>query len=256
MSIAIEVSDADFLANRIGNRRIPDTTGLTHEYLFGGSYEESKANLADPSAADLVEIGAPIYGTGYMAIRSNGNELFPSYGAQTDFVAPDNFTIIMVVQRDLATSFGDWFYQNPDLTDLSTIGPLAGLRSYRFNPGSGNTYNLINNNGNGGNSGLVEYPASSVSSFVMIAMTAPLGERATTYLYDGGIRFSARSDFFGITRSDNPWIIGARSSSSPGSGDGKVAYLACLDRLFTAEELDAANASLKAFMATRSIPVS
>lgn len=254
MSIAIEISDADFLNDRIGNRRVPDTTGLTHEYLLGGSYAESKANLADPTAADLVEIGVPIYGTGFMGIRSNTNELFPPYGMSTDYVSPDNFTIIAVVQPD-AASWCDWFYQDPDLTDPTTIGPLSGLRGRRFNPGTGNEYYIQSNNSNGGNSGAIEYPASIATSFLVVAMTGPLGERSTTYLYDAGVRFSARSDTFGITRSTNTWIIGATSSSSPGFGDGKVAYISAFNRILTAEEIDEAAASLKVAMVGRGITV-
>lgn len=234
MGLSILVPDASF-SQVVSSLTLPDRTGLVGEFVLGGTQAESITNRAAPSLADMTVVGSPTYGVGFAKVRSGG--AYGSIGFDTGLTTPENPTLIVLVRKD-------------------TLFPVA-LGSAGFN-GFVNYNNQpsLYNSMSGTLSNVPQVSVPGHTDFAFFAGLLPKGAPGQIYTYaSGALTTNTGETNGGASRGTETLKIGT-TLENVGIGIADVAYAAVFERLLSADDIDDAYLSLKAFMATRGVTVS
>lgn len=233
MALSIQIKDAQFV-NKIGSLTLPDRTGLVAEYIFGKDAATSTINFAG-TGGNLTVVGTPVFGDGYAEIKSGSG--YGDVGFDTGLTVPSNATMIVVAKN---TTLCPGYFK--------TSANFTGFMNYQYTPS-------IYNAQSGTLANVANLPLPTHSDFAFYAGLMPLADFGEIYIYEDGAPSVAIAETAGGNKSGSPLSIGTTTPSS-GNGVANIAYAAMFDRVLTAQEIEDAYLSLKAFLATRDVIVS
>lgn len=236
MPVALNILDAAF-SKVVASLTLPFLDGLLDEYLFGGSAGATTPNRASPTHP-LVPIGSPTYSTGYARFGSPDGSALNGFDTNRPCAETD-MTFLKVIRKGGAAN----------------LAPMASSSSPQVGFGEDSGVWCAYNSQNVTATSLADLPKPDNTNFLFYAATLPLGAKATFYRFVSGVRSSNLAEVAGgLTRPSGDLILGFPTGGSVGLTD--IAYLAKFNRILTTDEIDAAYASIKDYLAGRSISVS
>jgi len=219
----LKIRDATF-TKFLFNIRLPTTTGLTHEYIFGNNDAQSTKNHGSLAGVSTV-VGVPTYGSYHAVIKSSPSQ---GYNIGIPAVAQPEVTVIIIMQAVSAC---------PPLC-IGGSNPLTGF--------FGATNPILAN----ANTGTANQPTITMpthGNYFMLAGTCPLSATHRMSSWISGVKtITPAGAAGGASRGAGSTFIGTAVSGA-GLGTANMAYTAIFNRILSDAEIDASYTSLKNF---------
>lgn len=234
MALSIQVAGASF-TNVVASLSLPDRTGLVGEWTLGTDEAKSIINRANPSGPTATVVGAPTYGDGYARVRSSSG----SDGFNTGVALPNNATIIVAWKKNTGCPvlFG------------SNVGAFEGFTNYGSAP-------LLYNSQGGVASSVADISVPSHTDYSFMVGILPLGGLGKIYIYAADELTTNTAEVAGGASRTGASLLFGTTMTNGGVGIADVAYGAVFARLLSDDEIAAAYASVKAYLALRELVVS
>lgn len=229
MGVSVRVAGASF-ANNLASLSLADRADLAGEYVFGGDFDTSKINLANPDLPLTLQ-GVPTYGANYARVLSGPG----GYGFITGLTPSLTSTQILIRKRTSGHS-----------EQGVVAGAYSGLWGFYDRSNADSKFHDGDSNLGGGASSAL--PVVGTVFFEAGVLAGGSGTTTKKYSYPAGTQVESVDATPAPVGSPLPVFVGTTNLYSTVATPYDIYYYALYQRVLTAAEIDDAYQSLKAFM--------